>query len=122
MVTDPRDAEREARVLDNLAAIEAHLLECSDIAARGKHAFFGPDFVYRYAAYAALVQLGNAVKDLPEAFRAAHTEADWRALMYTRDKVGHIYGANIDWDVIWETLINDVPADLRGVVRARESL
>ncbi|MEJ1087850.1 HepT-like ribonuclease domain-containing protein [Microbacterium sp. Mu-80] len=119
---DSRAAEREARIPRNLAVIEARLRDCADLAGRGEAAFFGTDFVNRYAAYAALIQIGNAAKDLPEQFRTAHPEVGWRALTRTRDKVGHLYGDSIDWDVIWATLLDDVPTDLQGITRARRAL
>lgn len=123
-MADPsrQGAEREARLVQNLAAIEAHLRECVDITERGEKAFFGSDFVNRYAAYAALIQIGNAVKDLPDTFRAEHAGVVWRALMRTRDKVGHIYGESIDWDIIWKTLINNAPDDLEALTRIRDTL
>lgn len=108
-------AERAARIDANLAAIERHLTECVDLADRGRDAFLGPDFVNRYAALAALIQTGNAVKDLPDEFRAGHPEVRWRALMGTRDKIGHIYGDSIDWDALWNTVARDVPIDLIAV-------
>ncbi|MFT4210436.1 MAG: DUF86 domain-containing protein [Microbacterium sp.] len=120
--TDPRDGEREARLPRNLAAIEVHLRECVDIVERGHDAFFGPDFVNRYAAYAALIQVGNAVKDLPNGFRAAHPRVRWRALTYVRDEVGHIYGDSIDWEVVWAALVGDIPADLEAIVNVRAAL
>ncbi|MGO1316172.1 HepT-like ribonuclease domain-containing protein [Agrococcus casei] len=112
-------AEREARIDANLAAIELHLQECVSVAARGEDAFFGSDFVYRYAAYAALIQVGNAVKDLPDEYRAAHPDVRWRALSRTRDKVGHSYGNTIDWRIIWVAVVNDIPDDLAAVTAIR---
>lgn len=114
---DKKSAARASRVVANLAAIERHLAECVDLADRGRDAFLGPDFVNRYAALAALIQTGNAVKDLPDEFRAEHADVRWRPLMGTRDKIGHIYGDNIDWDALWNTLDRDVPLDLAAVRR-----
>lgn len=114
---DPKTAARAARVDANLAAIERHLAECVDLAGRGRDAFLGPDFVNRYAALAALIQTGNAVKDLPEELRAAHPDVRWRALTGTRDKIGHIYGDSIDWDALWNTVDRDVSHDLVAVRR-----
>jgi uncharacterized protein with HEPN domain len=117
MSADPKAAARAARIDANLAAIERHLAECVDLAERGRSAFLGPDFVNRYAAFAALIQIGNAAKDLPDDFRAAHHEVSWRALTGTRDRVGHIYGDSIDWDVLWNTVEQDVPPVLDTVRR-----
>lgn len=114
---DPQAAARAARVDANLAAIERHLAECVDLAERGLDAFLGPDFVNRYAALAALIQTGNAVKDLPDEFRAANPDVRWRALMGTRDKIGHIYGDSIDWNALWNTVSRDIPLDLAAVRR-----
>lgn len=115
MNDEAKAAARAARTDANLAAIEHHLAECVDLAGRGRDAFLGPDFVNRYAALAALIQTGNAAKDLPDAFRATHREVRWRALMGTRDKIGHIYGDTIDWDALWNTVANDVAVDLAAV-------
>lgn len=116
-MSDPKAQARAARVDANLAAIERHLAECVDLAGRGEEAFLGPDFVNRYAALAALIQTGTAVKDLPDEFRAAHPEVRWRALMGTRDKIGHICGDSIDWDALWQTVARDVQNDLAAVRR-----
>jgi uncharacterized protein with HEPN domain len=121
-IPDPKATARLARIDANLAAIERHLAECVDLSERGREAFLGSDFVNRYAAFAALIQTGNAAKDLPDEFRAAHPIVRWRALMGTRDKVGHIYGDSIDWDALWNTVSRDVPRDLgavRGVIASR---
>lgn len=114
---DGKAAARAARIDANLAAIERHLAECVDLAGRGRDAFLGPDFVNRYAALAALIQTGNAVKDLPDEFRAEHPDMRWRALMGTRDKIGHIYGDSIDWETLWNTVARDVSYDLEAVQR-----
>jgi uncharacterized protein with HEPN domain len=114
-VPDGKAAGRAVRIDANLAAIERHLGECVDLAERGRDAFLGPDFVNRYAALAALIQTGNAVKDLPDEFRAVHPEVRWRALMGTRDKIGHIYGDSIDWDTLWNTVDREVLLDLAAV-------
>lgn len=123
-MADPlrQNREREARIGPNLAAIESLLRRCVDIAERGDSAFFGDDFVNRYASYAALIQIGNAIKDLPSAFRDSHADVNWRALMNTRDKVGHIYGDGVDWDIIWRTLVENAPDDLAAVVGIRQML
>ena len=116
-MSDRKVVARAARIPANLAAIERHLAECVDLAERGEEAFLGPDFVNRYAALAALIQTGNAVKDLPDEFRAAHPDVRWRALSGTRDKIGHVYGDSIDWDALWNTVARDVPRDLDAVQR-----
>lgn len=117
MNADPKAAARAARTDANLAAIERHLTECVDLATRGRGAFLGDDFVNRYAALAALIHTGNAVKDLPDELRAVHPEVRWHALTGTRDKIGHIYGDRIDWEALWNTIENDVSRDLAAVRR-----
>lgn len=119
---DPREAAREARIPNNLAAIDRLLRECADLSSRGREEFFGPDFVNRYAAYALLIQVGNAVKDLPDGFRAAHPDVGWRRFAGVRDKVGHIYGVDVDWKTIWAVISVNVPQELDALARIRESL
>jgi len=111
----PKAEERWARVLGNLSDVRDRLAECAAIAARGRRAFFGDDFVLRYAAHSALIQAGNAIKDLPPAFLHDHPEVEWSALARMRDKIGHGSGDGIDFQLVWATITRDVPQDAAAV-------
>lgn len=115
----PDAADRRLRISQNLAALVEHLEECVDIASRGSDAFFGRDFVIRYAAHSALIQAGNAVKDLPADFIADHPEVRWSGLARMRDRIGHGSGSGIDFRLIWSTIDGPIQQDLDALRRLR---
>lgn len=39
-----------------------------------------------------------------------------------RDKVGHIYGDSIDWEIIWAALIDGIPGDLAAITELLDAL
>lgn len=53
--------------------------------------------------------LGEAVKSLPEAFKAGHPEVPWRFIAGMRDKlIRHYFG--VSPEIVWETAQSDIPA------------
>lgn len=60
--------------------------------------------------------IGEAVKNLPETFRARHSDVEWRKISGMRDFVAHAYFA-LDLEILWDSVKNDVP-DLLTRVRA----
>lgn len=68
------------------------------------------------AVIRALEVIGEAARQLPPAFRAAHPEVPWRAMTGTRDKVIHGY-FGVDTKVIWKTVKEDLPPVREAVSR-----
>ena len=52
--------------------------------------------------------VGEASRQLSEAFRDRHAEVPWRAIVGMRHRIAHDY-LNIDLDVIWDTVHHDLP-------------
>jgi uncharacterized protein with HEPN domain len=60
--------------------------------------------------------IGEAVKNLPEAFRQKHEDLPWREIAGMRDFIAHAYFA-LDLDILWDAIRNDVPDLLSAVGR-----
>ncbi|OGC23321.1 hypothetical protein A2291_06640 [candidate division WOR-1 bacterium RIFOXYB2_FULL_42_35] len=52
--------------------------------------------------------IGEAVKNLPQAFRSEHQKIEWRKIAGLRDKVIHYY-FGINLDVVWDVVKNKFP-------------
>lgn len=53
--------------------------------------------------------IGEAVKQIPDEFKAKHTDIPWRDIAGMRDILIHEY-FGIKWKRIWDTIKNDLPA------------
>jgi uncharacterized protein with HEPN domain len=45
---------------------------------------------------------------MPEAFRAAHPEVEWKAMARMRDKLIHHY-FGVDYSLVWNTVQEKIP-------------
>jgi len=61
-----------------------------------------------------LVVIGEAVKGLPEPFRARYPEVPWRSIAGTRDVLVHEY-FRVDLALAWEMVQADLPQLVRNV-------
>jgi uncharacterized protein with HEPN domain len=61
-----------------------------------------------------LLVIGEAVKRLSPAFRAAHPEVPWRLIAGTRDKLIHFY-EGVDLDQVWGMVTADLPELIRWI-------
>jgi uncharacterized protein with HEPN domain len=52
--------------------------------------------------------IGEGAKNLPDEFKAAHSEIPWGQIMGMRNKVVHEY-FGIDEEMIWKTIEHDIP-------------
>ena len=62
--------------------------------------------------------IGEAAKKVPDDFRSRHSQIDWRAMAGMRDKLIHDH-FGIDYDIVWDVVINKMPAlkrDLEGII------
>ena len=103
------EAERYERLDVTLAAITLRMGQCQEIVKQGRE-IFDESWILRNAAHSTLMQIGEATKDLPNAFRSAMKDVSWRAMIRTRDKTAHQYD-QIDWDIVWVTISRDIPQD-----------
>jgi uncharacterized protein with HEPN domain len=65
--------------------------------------------------------MGEASVHVPGAIRERHPEVDWAALRGVRNRLVHGY-FDIDAEVVWQTIISDVPRLREQLVAILEEL
>lgn len=76
---------------------------------------FLADATLQRACVRSLEIIGEATKRLPESFRAAHPEIEWRSIARMRDRLIHGY-FGVDYQLVWEVIQTKVP-ELRMVLQ-----
>jgi uncharacterized protein with HEPN domain len=69
---------------------------------------FLEDETLRRAFVRSLEIIGEAAKKIPEDFRLAHSEIEWRSMAGMRDRLIHGY-FGIDYDLVWEVVDVHIP-------------
>jgi uncharacterized protein with HEPN domain len=92
MSFEPRDYLRHI-----LAEVE-HLLDQSRTLTYER---FAADQTLRRAFVRSLEIIGEAVKNLPDEFRASHPEVAWRPIAQMRDRLIHGY-FGVDYQLVWD--------------------
>jgi uncharacterized protein with HEPN domain len=65
--------------------------------------------------------IGQAVKGLPQSFRASHPEVSWREVAATRDVIVHEY-FRVDFALVWDMISNDIPSLKANVMRILDEM
>ena len=52
--------------------------------------------------------IGEAIKMVPDEFRAKHPEIDWKSFAGLRDKLIHHY-FGVDYAIVWDVIKNELP-------------
>jgi len=72
---------------------------------------FLADETLKRAFVRSLEIIGEAVKQVPDDFRAEYPQVEWRKMAGTRDKLIHDY-LGVDYEIVWDIAQNKIP-DLR---------
>ncbi|MGN8025474.1 HepT-like ribonuclease domain-containing protein [Microbacterium sp. 22242] len=100
------DPERILAILDDIARFG---VSAARVVARGREPFFDPDDDdQRRIARSLAVDLSTAADRLPETFRDAHPEINWRGVRGLRNVIAHDYQGTDD-EVLWEVLASRFP-------------
>lgn len=99
--------ERGDRLNATLADLGEFLAKARRLVAKGKAAY-DADETLQLAAEAILHRLGEAVVRLPESYRDAHPDVEWRKIRGMRNIVAHDYG-RIDPELLWVALAKEMP-------------
>lgn len=97
-----------------------HILDEAEYLTDATAGFSREDFLadetLRRAFARSLEVVGEAAKQLPPEWRAAHPEIDWRAMAGMRDRLIHGY-FGVDYELVWEVASSRMPA-LRPMIGA----
>jgi uncharacterized protein with HEPN domain len=52
--------------------------------------------------------IGEAAKNIPDAFKTEHAEVNWKAMARMRDKLIHHY-FGVDYSLVWNTIRENIP-------------
>jgi uncharacterized protein with HEPN domain len=101
VILEEKEAVFLKHVLEAISLIEGYV--------SGKvFADFEEDRQLQDAVLRRLEIIGQAVKNLPEGFKAKHSGIEWKHAMAMRDFVSHRY-FSIDLQVVWDTIHTDLP-------------
>lgn len=78
---------------------------------------FLADETLKRAFVRSLEIIGEAVKQIPDDFRAEYPQVEWRKMAGTRDKLIHDY-LGVDYELVWDIAQNKIP----GLSRAIEAI
>jgi uncharacterized protein with HEPN domain len=62
----------------------------------------------RYSCVFSLIQIGEAIKKIPNELRDKNKGVDWKGLAGLRDKIAHAYG-EIDISMVRKTVLDEIP-------------
>ena len=100
-------SERDAVILEHMAGYCDDIFDMVDRFGNSEEAFRA-DKAYRNACAMCILQIGELVGHLSEAFRNEHTQMPWNEIKAMRNVVAHAYGS-ISVQTTWETIELDIP-------------
>lgn len=102
-----KDFDRTAVILADIARFAATARRVAD---RGHDRFVHPgDDDQRRIARSLVVDLSAAADRLPDSFRQARPEIDWRGIRAVRNFIAHDYDGT-DEEVLWQAIAVQFPA------------
>ena len=81
---------------------------------------FAADETLRRAFVRSLEIIGEAVKNLPDEFRASHPEVVWRSMARMRDRLIHGY-FGVDYQLVWNVVHEKLPGLKRHIQQIIDS-
>ena len=79
-----------------------------DYVSRVDYEMYNESLDRRYALVRSLEILGEAANHLGREYHNLHPEIEWKDIVGNRNFLIHDY-AVVDYDVVWDTAVNDVP-------------
>lgn len=85
------------------------------VSAGTSRAAFLADDTLKRAFVRSLEIIGEAVKQIPDDFRTAYPQVEWRKMAGTRDKLIHDY-LGVDYELVWDIVQSKIP-DLMSAMK-----
>ncbi len=82
-----------------------YLLEKSESVSREQ---FLQDETLKRAFVRSIEIIGEATKQVPEAFRQQYPQVEWRSMAGMRDLLIHRY-FGVDHEIVWDVVVNEIP-------------
>lgn len=95
------------KLQQDLTFIATHMRNV-DIEELGKNEILQDSMLFR------MIQISENAKKLTEGYKMEHAGIPWKAIYGLRNRIVHDYG-NVDLEVVYETLKNDIPELLEMV-------
>jgi uncharacterized protein with HEPN domain len=76
--------------------------------------------LHKAATLQKLTLIGEAVARLPQAFREAHPQVEWRDIVGFRNIAVHAY-FSVQWEIVWATATDEVPVLRRQVMEIMQT-
>lgn len=95
------------KLKQDLTFIATHMRNV-DIEELGKNEILQDSMLFR------MIQISENAKKLTEEYKMEHAGIPWKAIYGLRNRIVHDYG-NVDLEVVYETLKNDIPELLEMV-------
>lgn len=95
------------KLQQDLTFIVTHMRNV-DIEELGKNEILQDSMLFR------MIQISENAKKLTEEYKMEHAGIPWKAIYGLRNRIVHDYG-NVDLEVVYETLKNDIPELLEMV-------
>lgn len=109
-------SEEPDRIPAVLADISRFAVTARRVVDRGHDRFTDPgDDDQRRIARSLVIDLSAASGRLPESFRAAHPEVDWRGIRAVRNFIAHDYDGT-DEEILWQAIAFQFPAIVSALV------
>ena len=107
------ELDRTPAILADIARFAA---SARRVVERGRARFTDPDDDdQRRIARSLIVDLSAAADRLPEAFRAAHPEVDWRGIRAVRNFIAHDYDGTDD-ETLWQAIAVRFPQIVAAIL------
>jgi len=90
-------------ILEAVGKIEQALAELDEVSFMSDEKWF-----YREALLRQLEIIGEAAKNMPIAFKEAHSDIPWSQIAGMRNYLVHEYFA-VNYERVWETAVKDIP-------------
>ncbi len=120
-MTDPADGstartgeaggDRDGRVERRLADLAEFVREAEYLTSKGREAYLADSMdgaLLRNAGERILIKVATVAEKLPQGFKDAHPDVDWRGINRMRNLVAHHYD-RVSHDLVWAALSVRIP-------------